>query len=566
MRHTIRDKLLAAFCIVIVGLTLPIAFFFVNGYWTANDYRALTRTMFIEADIRQQCDEIAALIPTLIAKDSQDALRQLQEKQSRVRALLVSLQQETAARPEQRSYQQFNAAVNSYLTSCDLLIAARQADDLKELTAQLEQALFKSSLLNRDASRLIADEIALLSVTQEQLIAHYWQSLAGEAALILLLLCSSVAFVLTFSSRIRHDLSQILQAFEQLARGSTHEIHLTPRSHDEIGDLALKFNWLAARLNAVLRERDDSNAMLQQSYEQLEHRVAERTQELNAVNQELLATNEQLNEALSSLHLTQTSLVQAEKLAALGSLVSGVAHELNTPVGNCITLASHLEDSTAKFRQSYAQATVTRSQLANYLQDNCDSCRSLMLNLATTARLIKTFKQIYIDKQAEERAHFSICDQLADVAELVKPQLRQAGVALKLDCASVITLDSYPEALSNVLLSLIQNSLLHAFSTGQSGLITIRAVGETDGVHLEYRDNGKGLTGVQLQRIFEPFFTTKRGRGCVGLGLHTVFNIVTRLLGGSIRCDSQPGHGVVFDLVLPYCAAPAIDRQGGDES
>ncbi len=551
MRLNIRDKLLAAFSLLIVCLSLPVALFFANGHSVVQQYKLMHETIFTEAQIRQECDAIASLIPSLIAKDSNASILKLEAKKNEISLLLSRLDAAALHSSEEQNYRLFSLSVNSYLDSCSSLIKARQNNDLKEVTEQMEQALFKSTIINREAGNLIANEISILAANQERFITRYWQTLCAGTILLLLLIAFSIFFIRSFSSRIRHDLAQIIQAAEQVASGRTQQISLTPRSRDEIGDLALKFNWMAKRLNEVLGERDASDEKLRNAYADMENQVNLRTQELFALNQELLATNEQLQSTVATLNMTQANLVQAEKLAALGTLVSGVAHELNTPVGNCITLASHLSDSNAELLLDYEQNTLTRSSLANHLADNRDACRSLSVNLQTTAKLIQSFKQIYIDRMAEDRHSFTLCRTLKEITDQIMPQLRQAGITLHHDCLQEITLDSYPDALGNVLLSLLQNSLLHAFEAGQNGEIHISAATEAQQLKLVYRDNGKGLTSAELNHIFEPFFTTKRGRGCVGLGLHTVFNIVTQLLGGKIQAYSKPQQGLEFIIELP---------------
>jgi len=564
VRWNIREKLIAAFILVIVFLTLPVAFFFVAGYSTVQEYQKLHEAVFIEESIRQQCEDVSAIIPLVMTKDSQESIRQIKAKQQSIAALLEKLRASANQRTNQYSYQAFEVIVNSYLESCQRLVEARQANDLKEVTAQVEQALFKGGLINQQASKLIANEVALLSVNQDRLIIRCGQSLIGGILLLFLLILASATFVRSFSGKIRHDLAQILQAADKVASGSVREISLTPRSRDEIGDLALKFNWMAQRLCVVLQERDISDELLRQSYAEMENKVDMRTQELNALNQELIAMNEQLQSTVTILNLTQASLVQAEKMAALGNLVTGIAHELNTPVGNCITLSTHLEDSTLLLLQEYEKRSMSRRQLEDYLQDHQDLCRSLVLNLTTTAKLIQSFKKLSIDQMAEVRSSFSVGSYLSASFDAIMPQLRQAGISLLFKPDEDIIVDSYPEAFANVILSLIQNSLLHAFEPGQLGTIYVDVVVSNDTLYVHYRDDGRGVTALQLPHVFEPFFTTKRGRGCIGLGLHMVFNTVTRLLGGSIHCTSQAGQGIAFLLQIPLQVKSELKEEIGE--
>lgn len=564
MGWSIRDKLIAAFGIVIISLTLPVIFFFINGYSTLGQYQKIHQTVFVEGAIRQQCEEVAGIIPLLIAKDSQKSILLYEEKRQSITNLLIELRITTQQQMDQRQHQVFEIAVKSYLESCDRVVQARRSNDLKEVTAHMEQALFKGGIINREASKLIADEIDTLAVNQKGLMAGYWQSLLGGIILLLFLIAACIAFIYSFSGGIRHDLSQILHALNQVANGSVEDIRLTPRSQDEIGDLALKFNWMIQRLDVVLQERDGSDELLRQSYVEMENKVDIRTQELSALNQELIATNEELQATVSRLHLTQANLIQAEKMAALGTLVTGMAHELNTPVGNCIMLSTHLEDSTAGIFAHYQKNSMTRIQLENYLQDNHDFCRSLILNLTTTAKMIQSFKKSSIDPLAEKLTSFSVSVHLWEMADLVMPQLRKAEIDLQIRCKETIMLKSYLDAFTSVILNLLQNSLLHAFPTGQQGVISLEVVVREELLYIDYRDNGIGLTPMQLRQIFEPFFTTKRGQGCVGLGLYTVFNIVTRLLGGSISCASQAGQGILFTLELPLKPIENMEMEGMD--
>ncbi|TWB45409.1 signal transduction histidine kinase [Nitrospirillum pindoramense] len=269
--------------------------------------------------------------------------------------------------------------------------------------------------------------------------------------------------------------------------------------------------------------------------------------------------------ALQELRDTQESLVQAEKLASLGELVAGVAHELNTPVGISYTAATFLADRLRDFRAELANGPPRRAALMDFL-DLVEETASLMtVNAGRAARLVQSFKNIAVDQTSDERRLLSLKPYLEEIAISLGPQWKRPGHTLTIECPATLVLDTYPGALSQVLTNLIVNATLHAYSPGQAGRLTITAsslpptpgaVGRPPAEHVEilFADDGKGIPAEALPRIFDPFFTTRRGAGSTGLGLNIVFNLVTRTLGGRIEVDSAPGRGTRFFLRLPKVA------------
>lgn len=269
--------------------------------------------------------------------------------------------------------------------------------------------------------------------------------------------------------------------------------------------------------------------------------------------------------ALQELRDTQESLVQAEKLASLGELVAGVAHELNTPVGISYTAATFLADRLREFRNDLANGPPRRTALMEFLDLVEETANLMTVNAGRASRLVQSFKNIAVDQTSDERRVLSLKPYLEEIAISLGPQWKRPGHVLTIDCPAGLVLDTYPGALSQVLTNLIVNATLHAYAPGQAGRLTITvsplpsppsAVGRPTVEHVEilFADDGKGIPADALPRIFDPFFTTRRGAGSTGLGLNIVFNLVTRTLGGRIEVDSAPGRGTRFFLRLPKVA------------
>ena len=264
----------------------------------------------------------------------------------------------------------------------------------------------------------------------------------------------------------------------------------------------------------------------------------------------------ELLESMQHLERTRASLVETEKLASLGGLVAGVAHELNTPVGISVSTASYLSDRTAAAQSLQKAGRFDAPALETYLRDAAESARLLLSNATRVAQLVLNFKQLAVDRISEARRRFDLRALVEDTLRDLRPRLEEAGAEVRIDIAPGIELESYPVALAQVVTNLAINSTQHAFDAERpGGCITVHAhVGDDDEVRLELIDDGRGIEPALQARVFEPFFTTRRGAGGSGLGLYIVNQIVTRQLGGTIALESEPGRGVRFVAYFPRVA------------
>jgi PAS domain S-box-containing protein len=259
--------------------------------------------------------------------------------------------------------------------------------------------------------------------------------------------------------------------------------------------------------------------------------------------------------ALRNLRETQNSLIEAEKLAALGRLVAGVAHEVNNPVGISLTVASSLERKTAMFTAEVERGDLRRSRLNEFLETSRDASSQLVANLNRAAELIQSFKQVAADRNYSDQRTFDLGDLTEQVVMSLRPGLRKHHLTLTVDCQPNLTMNSYPGPYGQVLTNLFLNSVAHAFPDGRPGAVDIqvRESGK-DNVEILFSDDGCGMSLDVRRRAFDPFFTTRRDQGGTGLGLHIVYSIVTNRLGCRLELDSEPGKGTRIQIILPKVA------------
>jgi len=299
---------------------------------------------------------------------------------------------------------------------------------------------------------------------------------------------------------------------------------------------------IAERVRLIAR---DHRLAVKRNEDRLEQMVGERTAELSVAK-------ENAEQALQLLQTAQGELVAAEKMASLGQLVAGVAHEINTPIGVAITAASFLADRSNKLKRQLEADTLKPSELAAYVDEASRSATMVGTNLDRAAHLIRTFKQVSVDRSSDDRRRFNLGQYMRDLVESLDFTWKRRPIKLEIDCDEDIELDSYPGAFGQVITNLIQNALQHAFDDGRAG--TMRLVARRVGnglIDLSFADDGVGIAPEALVQVFEPFYTTKRGQGGTGLGLNIVFNLVTARLGGRIEATGAPGRGMRFSMRIP---------------
>jgi C4-dicarboxylate-specific signal transduction histidine kinase len=286
-------------------------------------------------------------------------------------------------------------------------------------------------------------------------------------------------------------------------------------------------------------------ALLKQSNEVLEARVEERTQHL-------LHANAELGNAMQQLKQTQADLVQAGKMAALGSMVAGVAHEMNTPVGNARLAATSLVYRVQQMRMVLDSGKVSKADLNQCADDFEEGASLIDKSLERAADLVRSFKQVAVDQSSNRHRSFLLNDVIRENQVLLSPRLSKANMLLTTHMPAQLKMSGYPGDLGQVLTNLIENAMVHGYSDATSGEIVIEAdVLAQQYVRIRVRDRGCGIPESSLSRIFDPFFTSRMGQGGSGLGLAIVYKLVTQSLAGSITVESELGVGTTFTVELP---------------
>ncbi len=350
--------------------------------------------------------------------------------------------------------------------------------------------------------------------------------------------------LLMLGLNLTRRINKLVEATEAVSFGD-YSRKLTLTGKDEISLLANHFNLMARSIQLRISEIQDLNLSL-------EKRVAERTVDLENINLSLQETIANLNE-------TRDSLARSEKLASLGALVAGVAHELNTPIGNALTVASTLQEKVKEFATEYERG-LRRATLEAHIEAEAFAAELIVRNLLRADELVSSFKHVAVDQTSMQRRQFQLDRVIAEVVTTLRPSLKKTPFRIEHHCPPDILMDSYPGPIGQILSNLVNNAVIHAFEGRDEGCIRIVATLDGGAVLLDFTDDGCGIPAENLARIFDPFFTTRMGRGGSGLGLNIVHSLVETLLGGSISVSSQPGAGTKFHIRLP-CSPGAITVQ-----
>lgn len=527
-----------------------------------------TKLAIISTSICLACLLVAGVA---IAIHQKTALEQLLRQRTQILAAVVAANSEAALSFDDAVAARLvlsNLAPDSGVEEAQLLIPGRAGSpvELRRFASFTRNAAAPQPLPEFDGQSMLAigDRLHLLQPILQggqpigflYMRVHMAELVALQNQLLQLtaLLGAIVVLLAWFLSRqlqgvVTRPVTELLTTTDAVRRSKDYGLRARVLGEDELGELTRAVNAMLAEVQAHDSARERVEADIRELNEQLEHKVRARTEDLQASNLDL-------QEAIGSLRRTQRQLVESEKLAALGALVAGVAHEINTPLGVCVTVASHFAESVQGLQRAYRDG-MRRSELEQFIADADQALEIINGNLRRAADLVRSFKQVAVDQGSEERRRIDAADYLAEVMNSLRPELKRQKVGLALDCPQGIVLDSYPGVIAQILTNLTINACQHAFS-GQADP-QIRIVGRCEGQQfvLHFEDNGCGMSDDVQQRLFEPFFTTRRASGGSGLGLHIVHNQVHKTLHGSIECSQRPGGGSSFVLRMPLSTPAA---------
>jgi len=437
--------------------------------------------------------------------------------------------------------------VNSLMSNPDV-VRVRVEDAALGPFIVAEKPIPAGGKLVQEVHPVLRDGATIGRVTIDMTTTFVQQQFMGKlvtaaVALFLQVLISFGLLFLLFEHRLMRPLRKLLGDAKRLSSGELTE-PVTVMRHDEIGALAQGLDTMRENLNEQISHVRDLNATL-------EHRVSERTHSLNTANQELVS-------AMAALKTAHDEIQRSERLAALGALVAGVAHELNTPIGNCVTVASTLQDMTKDFARA-STAGLTRSALASFVDNTQHASELLTRNLGVAVNLIRSFKQVAVDRTRAQRREFQLDAMVNETLLILSPSFKRSTQRIEVDVPSGIAMTSYPGQLGQILTNLINNAVLHGFAGDKQGVIRISARSTSDAtVELVVADDGAGVPEANLQRIFDPFFTTRLGQGGSGLGLNIVYNLMKDVLGGTVQVQSTLGVGTRFILLMPRVAPNSL--------
>jgi signal transduction histidine kinase len=269
------------------------------------------------------------------------------------------------------------------------------------------------------------------------------------------------------------------------------------------------------------------------------------------INKDLELKTKELKASLEVIQKTQKQLVESEKMASLGELVAGVAHEINTPIGLAVTESSFMEYKTSELAKKYRISKMKRSDLEKYMKTVTEASVGILKNLNRAANLIQNFKQVAVDQSNEQKRQINVYQYLNEILISLRPKYKRTRHKITVNCPDDIDIITYPGAFYQVISNLIMNSLIHGFESIDNGEMIFNISLQESKILIDYSDNGKGIEPDLISRIFDPFFTTKRGKGGTGLGLHIVYNLMVQNLKGSITCASEPNMGCRFLIKMP---------------
>jgi signal transduction histidine kinase len=365
--------------------------------------------------------------------------------------------------------------------------------------------------------------------------------------LIVLAASMVVCFVLTLKLQksITEPIEKLVNLVQRISRQRDYSGRAEQTSIMELDILAESFNDMLDRTQEHIHGQKQAEEEQRKLKASLEEKVNQRTTALKEANQELIQT-------LEKLHQFQRQMVQNEKMASLGDMVAGVAHEVNTPIGLGVTASTMMLDRLNHLEKEFESKALKASTLAKFITEGQENLNIIYRNLNRAAELISSFKQVAVDQSTENSRVFSFSQLMDEILLSMRPKLKKLSHKINLHCKEDLFIETKAGPINQIMINLIMNSIIHGFEFIKDGQIDISVNMISQGkIRLVYKYNGKGIPEHLRKRIFDPFVTTKRGQGGSGLGMHLVYNLVTQALNGSISISSEENLGVEFQIIFP---------------
>ncbi|AWL10806.1 Histidine kinase [Saliniradius amylolyticus] len=364
-------------------------------------------------------------------------------------------------------------------------------------------------------------------------------------SVLLVALLLSLALTLRMQRSVTDPIQDLVSIVQHVAGQKDYRLRADHSSLKELDILAKAFNQMLERIQQHIKAQEEAEDEYRRLNLSLEEKVSSRTTALKEANKELIET-------LEKLHQFQRQIVQNEKMASLGDMVAGVAHEVNTPIGLGVTASTMMLDRLSQLEKDFNAKQLKASSLAKFIQEGEENLNIIYRNLNRAAELISSFKQVAVDQTSENTRVFRFTQLMDEILMSMRPKLKKVKHDINLHCDDNLTIESKAGPINQVMINLIMNSLIHGFEFIDHGQIDIDvSLDKGNQLTIVYKDNGKGIPEEMCKRIFDPFVTTKRGQGGSGLGLHLVYNLITQALNGSISVSSEEGEGVEFVIRFP---------------
>ncbi len=395
-------------------------------------------------------------------------------------------------------------------------------------------------------------------------------------------------FLTAFQRMLTTPLTQLAQQISEFDVNSPEasKLHVKMEDENELSFVQGAYNNLIDdlidfqnRLKSTQKDLEQANKKLDDQNIMLEQEVARKTASLSKimmdleqqkdelivkqrelskenanrriVEDELRGKNRELAESMTKLEMAKDQLVEAERMASLGGLVAGIAHDVNTPLGVSVTAASFLQERINQVETAFQDKSLTSKNMLTFLNETKQTTQLLLNNLNRASDLVASFKQVAVDQTSEAEREIDLKQYLHEVVQSLAPNFKKTNHSIDITCPDGLIIRCAPGVIAQIFTNMIMNSLIHGFEQKNAGLIKIEVSSDEEEVSIRYCDNGKGLSQEALKKHFDAFFTTKRGKGGSGLGTHIMYNLVTQALKGQIEAFSQPEQGLEYRIRFP---------------